>query len=66
MDDARLIELEIRLAFQDQLLHTLNDALIAQGGRLAALEQRAARLEAALQAGSHAAEAQREETPPHY
>lgn len=62
----RLIELEIRLSFQDQLIQTLNDALIEQASRLQALELRAARVEATLQSASHTSEAHREELPPHY
>lgn len=62
----RLIELEIRLSFQDQLIQTLNDALIEQANRLQALELRAARVEATLQAASHGSEVHREEPPPHY
>lgn len=37
-DQQRIDELEIRAAFQEQLISELNDALINQGNRIDALE----------------------------
>lgn len=68
MDENRLIELETRLAFQDDTLRQLNDAVTAQQHRIAELEricrhliERVSRLGDGEQKGAPA-----DEVPPHY
>jgi len=69
---ARLDELEVRLAHQDQTLHELGDEVYRQQRQIMQLEavvrQLAARLESAEgeRAGEHPAERPIDEIPPHY
>ena len=68
MSEERFVELESRLAHQDQLLHELNEALTSQQAQLAQLEElcrnlvdRLRSLGDGTQAGDPA-----NERPPHY
>lgn len=68
MSEERFVELESRLAHQDQLLHELNEALTSQQAQLAQLEElcrnlvdRLRSLGDGIQAGDPA-----DERPPHY
>lgn len=66
--DARLTELETRMAFQEQTLQELSDALAAsriEGERVAALLQRVL-AELAQSRGAGGADAAEEPPPPHY
>lgn len=71
MDDAveqRLIELETRLAFQDETVRQLNDALTDQHMRMAELERICRHLiERVARLGESAHKAsETDEIPPHY
>lgn len=69
MDEQRMIEIETRLAYQEQALTELNDALTGQQGQLDRLARVAESLEARLVALAEAAAAGGEaaaERPPHY
>lgn len=68
MDEQRLIELETRLAFQDDTLRQLNEVITDQQMRIAELEricrhliERVARLGEGAQKGTP-----EDEVPPHY
>ena len=68
MSEERFVELESRLAHQDQLLHELNEALTSQQAQLAQLEElcrnlvdRLRSLGDGIQAGDPV-----NERPPHY
>ena len=68
MSEERFVELESRLAHQDQLLHTLNEALTSQQAQLMQLEElcrslvdRVRSLGEGMPAGDPA-----DERPPHY
>lgn len=65
--DARVVELETRLAFQDDTVQALNDVITQQGHDIARLQQQMAELikryeEMVGQYGSEGEEA----PPPHY
>ena len=64
----RLIELETRLAFQDNTSNELNDAVTAQARRIAQLERALAMLQRQMQAMAPplTAPASEETPPPHY
>lgn len=65
----RIDELEIRLSFQDQLLHTLNEVVTAQHHRLEALQAQVLRLQTELQrvqSGGGEPGVVVDERPPHY
>jgi SlyX protein len=66
--EARIEELEIRLAHQDQALQELGSEVYQQQQQIAALEQRIRELKDRLGQGENAAPAAdaREEIPPHY
>lgn len=68
--DTRMDDLEARLAFQDDLIESLNDVVSRQDRELARLADRLLRLEARLQDLAAAAggpdDAQGHEVPPHY
>jgi len=68
MSEERFIDLETRLAHQDQLLHELNDVVTAQQAKLMQLEElcRALidRVKAAGDSGPEGNPA--DEIPPHY
>jgi SlyX protein len=68
MDERALIEVETKLAFQEDALRRLNEALVDQQNRVAELEricrvlvERIARMTDEVHKGSAA-----EEVPPHY
>lgn len=65
-DAARLESMETKLAFQEDAVQQLSDALVAQQGRIDRLEARLAVLTEQIQ--RQAAEGARpsEEPPPHY
>lgn len=65
--DARINELESRLAFQDDTLHALNDALVAQQRLLERLQlQMAALIKRQEEVGSQFGLVEHEAPPPHY
>ncbi len=69
MDEQRMIEIETRLAYQEQALAELNDALTGQQGQLDRLARLTGNLEARIVALAEAAAARSEaadERPPHY
>lgn len=64
-----MIDLETRLAYQEQALNELSDALAGQQGQIGRLERLAERLEQRLVALAEtlpAAGAADDERPPHY
>lgn len=69
-DTARLDELESRLAFQDDLIEHLNEAVIRQDRELGRLERRVRELETRLKEVADLAAAPGgaagHEVPPHY
>ncbi|HZW59463.1 MAG TPA: SlyX family protein [Woeseiaceae bacterium] len=68
MDDQRLIEIETKLAYQEQAVHELNQVLTAQQDQLTQLRQRLMALGERLEslAEAPAAAAIDDERPPHY
>lgn len=65
--DARINELESRLAFQDDTLQALNDALVAQQRLLERVQlQMAALIKRQEEVGSQFGMAEEEAPPPHY
>ncbi len=67
MDEQRLIDIETRVAYQEQALAELNDVLISQQGQLDRCVRLLATLEAQLVALAEANEARtQDEKPPHY
>lgn len=65
--DARINELESRLAFQDDTLQALNDALVAQQRLLERVQlQMAALIKRQEEVGSQFGVAEDEAPPPHY
>lgn len=65
--DARINELESRLAFQDDTLQVLNDALVAQQRLLERVQlQMAALIKRQEEVGSQFGMAEDEAPPPHY
>jgi SlyX protein len=68
--EARLDELETRLAFQDDLIESLNETVARQDRELVALSRRLAALETKIEDLAEAATAgggqPRHEVPPHY
>jgi SlyX protein len=67
VEDEKLIDIETKLAHQEHLLATLNDALTKQQAQLAELEHvcrtLVERIRALSEAGGHEPD---DETPPHY
>lgn len=61
-----LIELETRLAFLDDLVQTLNDAVATHDQQLNRLERSLADLKEQLQALPGGESANEDEAPPHY
>lgn len=68
MDERRLIDIETKLAFQEDTLRQLNDALAGQQGRLADLEVLCRQLAARIARMSDGADkgSAADEVPPHY
>ena len=69
MSDSRLDELESRLAFQDDVIESLNEVVARQDRELLLLGQRLAALEAKLEDLAEAAPGAAgsgHEPPPHY
>ncbi|MES0875030.1 SlyX family protein [Sinimarinibacterium thermocellulolyticum] len=68
MDEQRLIDIETKLAFQEEALRQLNDTLIDQQARVADLERLCRELAARIARISEGAEkgSAAEEIPPHY
>jgi SlyX protein len=68
VSEQRFEDLEIRLAYQDQMLTELNDVVTNQQARIMQLEQRVEVLLERLQSlGDNAAEpSTTDERPPHY
>jgi SlyX protein len=64
----RIVELESKVAFQDELINRLDEALVAQRDELDRLAERVRRLEEQVKAGaSSIIRSEAEETPPpHY
>ena len=66
---SRIEELEIRLAFQEQLLSTLNEALVQQEFRLQQLQRMVEQLRDSVLSGSSQgieASLAAQDRPPHY
>ncbi len=68
MNDDRLIEIETRLAHQDQMLIELNDALAKQQESIMTLEQLCASMAGRLRSmgESQSSAPSEDERPPHY
>ncbi len=67
MNDARLTELEMRTAFQEDTLNELNDALVSQQRQLDLLRQELTRLrEHVLSMQAQEPDDVAGEVPPHY
>jgi SlyX protein len=70
MPEARLDELETRLAFQDDLIESLNDTIARQDRELVELSRRLRALESKIEDLAEAATAAGgpadQEVPPHY
>jgi SlyX protein len=68
MSEERFIDLETRLAHQDQLLHELNDVVTAQQTKIMALEELCRALIDRVRAASDGGDAGNplDERPPHY
>jgi SlyX protein len=63
----RFEDLEVRFAYQDQLLHELNEVVTRQQAAISALERRCDLLVERIRAmGDTAADAPGDERPPHY
>lgn len=64
----RIVELESKVAFQDELINRLDEILVAQRDELDRLAERVRRLEEQLKAGTTSMiRTEAEETPPpHY
>jgi uncharacterized coiled-coil protein SlyX len=60
-DDDRLMDLEIRLAYQDRKLEELDKLVRALGGRLETTERELAEIKRAMTPEEHV-----NEPPPHY
>ena len=67
LPDSRLIELETKLAFAEDLLETLNQTVIRQQAQLDSMQQQLRLLHQQLQdALPDEARTPRDEIPPHY
>jgi SlyX protein len=63
----RFEDLEVRIAYQDQLLHELNEVVTRQQAAITALEQRCDLLVERIRAmGEAGADGAGDERPPHY
>ncbi len=67
MSENRFEDLEVRIAYQDQLLHELNEVVTRQQAAITALERRCDLLVERLRAMGEAGGAEAgDERPPHY
>jgi SlyX protein len=67
MNESRLIELETKLAFAEDLLETLNQTVARQQGQIDSLQQQLRLLHQQLKdAQPDATSGPRDEIPPHY
>lgn len=69
MSEERIIELETRLAFQDDTIQQLSDEILAQGRLIERLQRQVALLaarQAELAQGGQFVEQGEEPPPPHY
>jgi SlyX protein len=66
MDEARLIELELRYMQQAELLQQLSDVLYAQQQELGALRAEVDHLKRKLEGDPGLVDARQQERPPHY
>jgi len=67
MTASRLIELETKLAFAEDLLDTLNQTVARQQGQIDSLQQQLRLLHQQIQdAASEESRTPRDEIPPHY
>ncbi len=65
--EVKIDELEIKAAFQEQLVADLNEELIQHGGRLAALEKQLQRVVDVVKSQAQdSTESPEDERPPHY
>ena len=65
--EERVVDLESRLAFQDDTIQTLNDVLVAQQRSLERMQlQMAALLKRQEEMGGHPGGFEEEAPPPHY
>jgi SlyX protein len=64
--DARLTELEVKLAFAEDLLETLNQTVFRQQERIERLERETRELRDLLQSLPTEQRSLRDEIPPHY
>jgi uncharacterized coiled-coil protein SlyX len=66
-DSTRIDTLETHLAFQDEAIRQLNDALVAQQGRIDQMQAELERLVATVRNGAHDTRSPpADEVPPHY
>lgn len=61
--DARVIDLEVRLSYQERLIESLNDVVSEFAGRVETLERHVRALE---EAGDNAPIGPAQDKPPHY
>lgn len=66
MTEERLNEVEAKLAFAEDLIETLNQAVIRQQAQIDSLQQQLRLLHQQLQALPDDARSPRDEIPPHY
>jgi SlyX protein len=66
MMEERLNEIEAKLAFAEDLIETLNQAVIRQQAQIDSLQQQLRLLHQQLQALPNDARSPRDEIPPHY
>ena len=66
MDREAVIDLEMKLAFQEDLLQKLDDALVAQQHQIKVLEDQVRVLSQQIQRLSEAHPEAEDERPPHY
>ena len=64
--EARIIELEKRVAFQEDTLEVLNQSLIEQSRQLARLAKKLDRLQERLLSEDYLCDPSEETPPPHY
>ena len=68
LEEDRIISIETKIAFHEDLVQTLNDTVFDQQQRIAALEDQLKNLVARMASLSHSSgdEADSHERPPHY